>query len=95
VTAFNCLPFLSPINVSAQASIKHRCKANITATILEAVAAGGTTKAKIYYRSFLTYQRLKGYLLLSEENGLIEYNKEECPLLNYRNETTEKDALYL
>lgn len=95
MTAFNCLPLLSPINVSAQASIKHRYKANITATILEAVAAGGTTKAKIYYRSFLTYQRLKGYLLLSEENGLIEYNKEECPLLNYRNETTEKDALYL
>jgi predicted transcriptional regulator len=78
VTAFNCLPFLSP--VSAQASIKHRCKAGITATILEAVAVGGTTKAKIYYRSFLAHQRLKGYLLLSEENGLIEYNKEECPL---------------
>jgi predicted transcriptional regulator len=95
VTAFNCLPFLSPINVSAQPSIKHRYKANITATILEAVAAGGTTKAKIYYRSFLTYQRLKGYLLLSEENGLIEYNKEECLLLNYRNETTEKDAIHL
>jgi predicted transcriptional regulator len=61
-----------------QTYIKHRCKADITATILEAAAAGGTTKAKIYYRSFLTYQRLKGYLLLLEENGLIEYNKEKC-----------------
>jgi predicted transcriptional regulator len=59
-----------------QTFIKHRCKADITATILEAVAAaGGTTKAKI---SFLTYQRLKGYLLLLEENGLIEYDKEKC-----------------
>ena len=56
---------------------KHRCKADIIAIILEAVATGGTTKAKIYYRSFMTYQRLKGYLLLLEENGLIEYLKEE------------------
>jgi predicted transcriptional regulator len=56
---------------------KHRCKADIMAIILEAAASGGTTKAHIYYRSFLTYQRLKGYLLLLEENGLIEYLKEE------------------
>ena len=55
---------------------KHRCKADIIAIILEAAASGGTTKAKIYYRSFMTYQRLKGYLLLLEENGLIEYWKE-------------------
>jgi predicted transcriptional regulator len=47
------------------------------AIILEAAASGGTTKADIYYRSFLTYQRLKGYLLFLEENGLIEYLKEE------------------
>jgi predicted transcriptional regulator len=47
------------------------------AIILEAAASGGTTKADIYYRSFLTYQRLKGYLLLLEENGLIKYLKEE------------------
>ena len=25
-----------------------------------------------------SYQRLKGYLLLLEENGLIEYDKEKC-----------------
>ncbi|HZA08150.1 MAG TPA: winged helix-turn-helix domain-containing protein [Nitrososphaeraceae archaeon] len=56
---------------------KHRCKADIMAIILEAAASGGTTKADIYYRSFLTYQRLKGYLLFLEENGLIEYLKEE------------------
>ena len=56
---------------------KHRCKADIMAIILEAAASGGATKAVIYYRSFLTYQRLKGYLLLLEENGLIEYLKEE------------------
>jgi predicted transcriptional regulator len=56
---------------------KHRCKADIMAIILEAAVTGGTTKAKIYYRSFMTYQRLKGYLLLLEENGLIEYLKEE------------------
>ena len=56
---------------------KHRCKADIIAIILEAAATGGTTKAKIYYRSFMTYQRLKGYLLLLEENGLIEYSDKE------------------
>jgi predicted transcriptional regulator len=56
---------------------KHRCKADIMAIILDTAASGGTTKAKIYYRSFMTYQRLKGYLLLLEQNGLIEYLKEE------------------
>ena len=56
---------------------KHRCKADIIALILEAAASGGTSKSKIYYRSFMTYQRLKGYLLFLEENGLIVYLKEE------------------
>ncbi|MBV9176709.1 MAG: hypothetical protein JO297_06700 [Nitrososphaeraceae archaeon] len=66
------------VYIQSQARIfKHRCKADIMAIILEAAANGETTKAKIYYRSFLTYQRLKGYLLLLEENGLIEYLKEE------------------
>ena len=50
--------------MQAQAHVsKHRCKADIIAIILEAAVTGGTTKAKIYYRSFMTYQRLKGYLL--------------------------------
>jgi predicted transcriptional regulator len=59
-------------------ALKHRCKADIIAIILEAASSGGTTKSKIYYRCFMTYQRLKGYLLLLEENGLIEYSSEEC-----------------
>ena len=31
-----------------QTYIKHRCKADITATILEAAAAGGTTEKGMY-----------------------------------------------
>jgi hypothetical protein len=47
-----------------QTFIKHRCKADITATILEAAAAaGGTTKAKIYYRSFFDLSKIKGIFI--------------------------------
>ena len=56
---------------------KHRCKADIIATILDSAASGSISKSKIYYRSFMTYHRLKGYLLLLEQNGLIEYLKEK------------------
>ena len=42
------------------------------ATMLEA-ANGGTTKTKIMYNAFLSYNQLKDYLSVLIENNLIEY----------------------
>ena len=53
--------------------LKYRCKADIIATILETAAGGEVPKSKIYYKSFLTYQRLRGYMTLLIDGGLIEY----------------------
>ena len=71
------------INVHAQARLvsieeqaakrRYRCKADIVATILETAAGGEVPKSKIYYESFLTYQRLRGYMTLLIDGGMIEY----------------------
>jgi predicted transcriptional regulator len=63
---------ISP-TIQKYVSLKHRSKADITAVILETAVSGAVTKSKIYYRSFLTYNRLKGYMSLLLENRLIEY----------------------
>jgi predicted transcriptional regulator len=52
----------------------NRCKADIIAVILERAASGQVPKSNIYYKSFLTYQRLRGYMSLLIESGLIEYS---------------------
>ena len=74
------------------AKLKYRCKADIIATILETAAGGEVPKSKIYYKSFLTYQRLRGYMTLLIDGGLIEY-------LDYKDKrvykTTEKGILFL
>ncbi len=54
--------------------MKYRSRTDITAQILEA-ANGGCTKAKIMYRTFLSYVQLRQYLVILVENGLLEYNR--------------------
>ena len=54
--------------------MKYRGRTEIVATILEA-ANGGTTKTKIMYLAFLSYNQLKEYLSVLKENNLIEYNE--------------------
>jgi predicted transcriptional regulator len=39
---------------------KYRCKVDVIAVILETAASGEVPKSKIFYNSFLTYQRLRG-----------------------------------
>lgn len=72
--------------------LKYRCKTDIIAVILETAASGEVPKSKIYYRSFLTYQRLRGYMTLLIEGGLIEY-------FDYKDKrvykTTEKGMFFL
>jgi predicted transcriptional regulator len=52
--------------------MKYRSRTEIVAMILDA-ANGGTTKIKIMYNAFLSYNQLKEYLTVLIENDLIEY----------------------
>jgi predicted transcriptional regulator len=71
---------------------KYRCKVDVIAVILEIAASGEVPKSKIYYNLFLTYQRLRGYMTLLIEAGLIEYS-------DYKDKraykTTDKGILFL
>ena len=64
----------------------NRSRTEIVAMILAAANEGGTTKTKIMYFAFLSYNQLKEYLSILIENNLIEY-------LDGTNKfkTTEKD----
>ncbi|AFU57470.1 hypothetical protein Ngar_c05270 [Candidatus Nitrososphaera gargensis Ga9.2] len=53
--------------------MKYRSRTDITAQILEA-ANGGCTKAKIMYRTFLSYVQLRHYFVLLVEKDLLEYD---------------------
>ena len=50
----------------------NRSRTEIVSNILDA-ANGGTTKTKIMYFAFLSYNQLNEYLSLLTENNLIEY----------------------
>ena len=50
----------------------NRSRTEIVGNILDA-ANGGTTKTKIMYIAFLSYNQLKEYLSILIENNLIEY----------------------
>lgn len=45
--------------------------------ILESATGGAVTKTKIMYTAFLSYQQLKEYLAILQENDLIEYREGE------------------
>lgn len=45
--------------------------------ILESANGGPVTKTKIMYSAFLSYQQLKEYLTILQENNLIEYQEGE------------------
>ncbi len=57
--------------------------------ILEA-ANGGSSKTKIMYKAFLSYNQLREYLSVLIENNLIEY-LEGSPIYK----TTEKGLMFL
>ena len=50
----------------------NRSRTEIVSSILDA-ANGGTTKTKIMYKAFISYNQLKEYLSVLIENNLIEY----------------------
>ena len=68
----------------------NRSRTEIVAMILEAANKGGTTKTKIMYIAFLSYNQVKEYLSILIENNLIEYRD---GTQTYK--TTEKGLNYL
>jgi predicted transcriptional regulator len=50
----------------------NRSRTEIVSSILDA-ANGGTTKTKIMYIAFLSYNQLNEYLSILIENNLLEY----------------------
>jgi predicted transcriptional regulator len=54
--------------------VKCRSRSEIVRSILEAANAGeGASKTRLMYKSYLSYNQLKEYLALLQENGLIDY----------------------
>jgi predicted transcriptional regulator len=74
--SYNCLIFSYDINIKISKSHSHnmgnRSRTEITDSILDA-ANGGTTKTKIMYKAFISYNQVKEYLSVLIENNLIEY----------------------
>ena len=69
--------------------MKYRSRTEIVGNILEA-ANGGTTKTKIMYKAFISYNQLKEYLSILIENNLLEYIDG-----THKFKTTEKGLNYL
>jgi predicted transcriptional regulator len=69
--------------------MKYRSRTEIVAMILEA-ANGGSSKTKIMYKAFLSYNQLREYRSVLIENNLIEY-LEGSPIYK----TTEKGLMFL
>ena len=67
----------------------NRSRTEIVSNILDA-ANGGTTKTKIMYIAFLSYNQLNEYLSILIENNLIEYLDGTQTF-----KTTEKGLMYL
>ncbi|MFZ0894806.1 MAG: winged helix-turn-helix domain-containing protein [Candidatus Nitrosopolaris sp.] len=54
--------------------MKNRSRSEIYRSILETANADeGTNKTKLMYKSYLSFNQLKEYLGILQENGLIEY----------------------
>ena len=77
--------------------MNYRSGTEIVARILDA-ANGGTTKTKIMYNAYLSYNQLREYLTMLIENDLIEYlvgnkifrtTEKGLNLLKIHNEMTE------
>ena len=69
--------------------MKHRSRLEIILDI--ATRNDGVTQKKILYRAYLSYEHLKKYLTLLQENELINYHEQEGKV--YR--TTEKGLHFL
>ena len=67
----------------------NRSRTEIVGNILD-VANGGASKTKIMYKAFLSYNQLKEYISILNENNLIEYLDG-----THKFKTTEKGLKFL
>ena len=70
--------------------MKYRSRTEIVSNILDAANGGGTTKTKLMYKAYISYNQLKEYLTILIENNLIEYLDG-----TRRFKTTEKGLYFL
>jgi predicted transcriptional regulator len=83
---------LFEVSVCSSIAMKHRSRLEIISLILDiATRNDGVTQKKILYRAYLSYEYLKKYLTLLQENELINYYEQEGKV--YR--TTEKGLHFL
>lgn len=83
---------LFEVSVCSSITMKHRSRLEIISLILDiATRNDGVTQKKILYRAYLSYEHLKKYLTLLQENELINYHEQEGKV--YR--TTEKGLHFL
>ena len=54
--------------------MKYRSRSEIVRSILDAAnATEGTSRTRLMYKSYLSFNQLKEYLATLQENGLIDY----------------------
>ena len=53
--------------------MKYRSRSDIIGLLLGAANGGGATKTKLMYTTYLSFNQLKEYLTLLDENDLIKY----------------------
>jgi predicted transcriptional regulator len=83
---------LFEVSVCSSIAMKHRSRLEIISLILDiATRNDGVTQKKILYRAYLSYEHLKKYLTLLQENELINFYEQEGKV--YR--TTEKGLHFL
>ncbi|MFZ0894705.1 MAG: winged helix-turn-helix domain-containing protein [Candidatus Nitrosopolaris sp.] len=70
--------------------MKHRGRSEIIGLLLDAANGRGSTKTKLMYKAYLSFNQLREYLALLVENGLIEY---QDGMQTYK--TTEKGITFI
>ena len=70
--------------------MKYKSRSDIIGLLLNAPNGKGATKTKLMYSAFISFNRLREYLSILVENGLIEYKGGKH---TYR--TTEKGIRFL
>jgi predicted transcriptional regulator len=53
--------------------MKYRSRTEIVSNILDAANGGGTTKTKLMYKAYISYNQLKECLTILIENNLLVY----------------------
>ena len=70
--------------------MRYRSRTDIISEILDAANGGSATKAKIMYRTYLSFVQLKEYLMILTKSDLLRYDSN-----THTFKTTEKGLKFL